>query len=60
MGQLVRVTFHVHLRWRDRRLTFFNLQDNPSLNFIPVKIARTRTPFGPFEGPVWHPKLQVR
>ncbi|XP_045129174.1 ligand-gated ion channel 50-like isoform X2 [Portunus trituberculatus] len=60
MGQLVRVTFHVHLRWRDRRLNFRNLQDNPSLNVIAVLVGRSRTPFGPFHGSVWHPKVQVQ
>lgn len=60
MGQLVHVTFHVHLRWRDRRLTFHNLQDNPSFNVIYMTHSRSRTPFGSFHSPVWHPKVQVR
>ncbi|XP_063846965.1 uncharacterized protein LOC135092408 [Scylla paramamosain] len=60
MGQLVHVTFHVNLRWRDRRLTFYNLQDNPSLNVISVTHSRFRTPFGPFHGPVWHPQVQFK
>lgn len=60
MGQLVHVTFKVNLRWRDRRLVYNNLRDNPSLNVVPTTHSYSLSALESSQETVWHPQVQVR
>ncbi|XP_071537328.1 uncharacterized protein [Panulirus ornatus] len=59
MGQLVEANFKVKLRWRDHRLTFHNLKEDPRLNMLQSQYSYQKVRMRFPKGRVWYPSIKV-